>query len=79
MAPMKIMATVEMSINMDEFVKMVQEQSKDRNGNVQYVFCAGYYDSFLRQLEISVPGVREYVRDRVEIMNRYSPLTRSAA
>lgn len=70
MAPTKIMVIMEMSINMNDLIKAIQEDSKDRNGIVQDMYCLGYFESLLKTLEREVPGVREYAQQRMWARNR---------
>jgi len=69
MAPTKIMVIMEMSINMNDLIKTVLEDSKDRNGIIQYTYCTGYFESLLQTLEREVPGVREYAEQRMRARN----------
>jgi hypothetical protein len=61
---------MEMSINMNDLIKAIQEDSKDRNGIVQDMYCLGYYESLLKTLDREVPGVREYVEQRMRARTR---------
>ena len=55
---------------MNDLIKAIQEDSKDRNGNVQDMYCLGYFESLLKTLEREVPGVREYAQQRMLAQNR---------
>ena len=72
MAPTKIMVIMEMSINMNDLIKAIQEDSKDRNGIVQDMYCLGYFESLLKTLEREVPGVREYAQLRARQFDSHS-------
>jgi len=54
---------------MNDLIKGVLEDSKDRNGIIQYTYCAGYFESLLQTLEREVPGVREYAEQRMRARN----------
>ena len=54
---------------MEDLIKMVENDSRDWQGNVTYAYCAGYYSSMLQTMANQVPGVQEYIAKRIEAMN----------
>jgi hypothetical protein len=55
--------------NVKDLVKMVENDSLDWQGNVTYAYCAGYYSSLLQTMANQVPGVEEYLAQRVQALN----------
>jgi hypothetical protein len=58
-----------MTENIKELTALVEEQSKSRNGEVQYAYVAGYYESMLSRLAADVPEVAEFLQLRVYLLS----------
>ena len=58
-----------MTENIKELSALVEEQSKSRNGEVQYGYVAGYYASMLSRLAADVPEVVEFLQLRVYLLS----------
>lgn len=59
-----------MNDNIKEFIKLVEETSKSSNGDVQYAYVAGYYESIISGLVRDIPEVAEFIQSRVDFINR---------
>ena len=59
--------------NMDRVVSHIEELAKNRNGEVQWAFVAGYYESMLTGLAKKFPEVEEYLKHRADLYDRQQP------
>ena len=58
-----------MTENVKELTALVEEQSKTLNGEVQYAYVAGYYNSMLSRLAADVPEVADFLQRRVNYLS----------